>query len=93
MVSLVDVAEAGDRVATLRALRDRIAADIDAATAPRDLAPLAQRLMDCLQLIADAETANPETEGTALDELYARRRAASRSPDTARKARAPRKPK
>jgi hypothetical protein len=39
------------RLGTLKALRDRLAADIDGTTSARDVAPLAQRLMDVLAQI------------------------------------------
>lgn len=68
---LAAVARAGNRAETLRALRDRLAAELDDCDSKRDVAALSQRLMDVLAQIAELPA---EKEGTALDEL-ARRRA------------------
>lgn len=87
--SLAVVVAAGDRVKSLRALRDRLAADIDDCGSLRDLASLSQRLMDVLAQIEACETARPEAEGTALDELSSRRRVAGR-PDASSSTRAAR---
>lgn len=76
----------GDRLKSLCALRDRLAADLDVCESMRDVAALSQRLMDVLAQIAAVEAAKPETQGTALDELAARRRAAG-LPDASGQAR------
>lgn len=68
---LAKVAASGDIGATLRALRDRLAADIEVCESGRDLAALSARLTDVLERIAALPA---EKKGTALDEL-ARRRA------------------
>jgi hypothetical protein len=72
--ALSGVARAGDRLETLRALRDRLAAEIDVCDSKRDVAALSQRLMDVLEQIEAAEKARPESKGTPLDELAARRK-------------------
>lgn len=79
----------GDRLKSLRALRDRLAADLDVCESMRDVAALSQRLMDVLAQIAAVEAEKPEKQGTALDELAARRRAAG-LPDASGEARASR---
>jgi hypothetical protein len=43
--SIAAAAKTGDRATTLRALRDRIAAEVDAGVPARDLASLSARLM------------------------------------------------
>lgn len=84
---LAATARAGDALATLRALRDRIAADLDSCDSARDVASLSQRLMDVVEKIAALEKAQPAAKGTPLDEL-ATRRSGKKSP--ARPARAAR---
>jgi len=82
---LASVAAAGVRVATLEALRDRLALEIDAGESARDVSSLSQRLMDVLTEIADL--APPvKAKGSPLDELAKRRSARVATP--ARKARA-----
>lgn len=83
-MSLREVAGTGDRLETLRALRDRIASQIDETDSARDVAALGQRLMDALGQIDDIEGSTPEQKGTALDDLRARR--AARRSGAARKA-------
>ena len=72
-MALSEVAAGGDRLVTLRALRDRLALDLDGCESKRDVASLSQRLMDVLEQIEAAEKAQPETKGTALDEIARRR--------------------
>jgi len=68
-----DAAASGDRLRTLRALRDRLADEIDVCDSPRDLAPLTRELS---RVMAEIDAlAPPESKGTPLDEL-AKRRAA-----------------
>lgn len=69
---LAATAASGDTAATLRTLRDLLAAQIEVCESGRDLAALSARLMDVLERIAALPA---ERKGTALDEL-ARRRAA-----------------
>lgn len=71
----------GDELASLRALRDRIAADLDNTRSARDVASLGRLLADVLERIARVEAATPDVKGTPLDEL-ARRRAGRGSPDS-----------
>jgi hypothetical protein len=68
-------ARAGDRLETLRALRGVLALQIEATDSARDVAALSQRLMDVLAQIDACEKADPVREGTALDEVNARRAA------------------
>jgi hypothetical protein len=67
---LAAVVRAGDRRRSLEALRDRLAADIDAADA-RLVPALAKQLVDVLRDIEGLR----EPEGSALDDLAARRAA------------------
>lgn len=71
--SLVAAVASGDRLGALRALRDRLALEVDSCGSARDVAALSQRLMDVLTQIAAVEAEAPEQEGTALDELKRRR--------------------
>ena len=75
---LADVAATGVRLDTLRALRDRLAVEIDATASARDVAALSARLLETLAEVAAAEAAEPKPKGTALDE-FTRRRSASAS--------------
>lgn len=70
-MSLVEITCSGDRLGTLRALRDRIALQIDETDSARDVAALAQRLMDVLEQI---EHLDPAKRGDEVDEITARRR-------------------
>lgn len=71
--SLSDVVRAGDLVASLEALRDEIAADLEACQSMRDKAPLYMRLVDVLARIEDARPI--KAKGDAVDEIAARRSA------------------
>ena len=61
-------------MASVRALRDLLAAAIDGTTSARDIASLAARLLDVLDLIESAERLSAPAVGTTLD-VIARRRA------------------
>ena len=91
-MTLAEAVAAGNRLVSLRALRDRLARDLDVCESMRDVASLSQRLMDVLGQIEAAELAKPEKVGTALDELTARRRTAGR-PDSSGSVGATRKAK
>lgn len=65
---LAAVVQGGDRRKSLEALRDRLAADIDSADA-RLVPALAKQLVDVLRDIEGLR----EPEGSALDDLAARR--------------------
>lgn len=72
-VSLADAVASGDRVASLRALRDVLASNIGAAESPRDVAPLSRQLS---LVMAELDALAPqERKGTHLDQLADRRRA------------------
>ena len=77
---LLPVAAGGDYLATLEALRDRVAAQIDATDSARDVAALSQRLLDVPAAIEDATRRQPQQKGTALDEFTQRRLGPSASP-------------
>ena len=70
---LSQVAATGDVAATLRALRDRLAREIETCGQARDVAALSRQLTDVLQRIAALPS---EQKGTPLDELAKRRRLA-----------------
>lgn len=69
--SLIDAAASGDRPATLRALRDRLAVEIQTCDSARDIAALSRQLTDVLNQL---ESLPKPAEGTPLDELANRRR-------------------
>lgn len=69
---LVAAVQGGDEGRVLRALRDNLAARLDACESDRDYATLTARMTDVL---ARLDALPGSTKGTALDEL-ARRRAA-----------------
>lgn len=72
--SLKESAASGDRVATLRALRDLLAAEIEGCGSARDVAALSRQLT--MVMVEIAELAPPVAKkGTPLDELRARRTA------------------
>lgn len=67
---LASVAAEGDRTATLKALRDRLAREIERCESGRDVAALSRQLTYVLEQI----DANPgEVEGSPLDDLAKRR--------------------
>lgn len=81
---LSESAAAGDRLQTLRDLRDLLARQIEACDSLRDLASLSGRLQAVLDQIAELEP--KKAEGDGIDEI-ARRRAARRpssAPDSGR---------
>lgn len=57
----------------LRALRDHVAAAIDAGPPPRELAPLAARLQSVLEAIEEASPTEVQRPTTSLDEIRAKR--------------------
>lgn len=67
--SLAAVTAMGDREDSLKALRDRLAREIDAADHPRDVAALSSRLTDVLSQLAAIE--NPKA--SKRDELAKKR--------------------
>lgn len=72
---IVAAAVTGSRITALRALRDRLALDLDTCDSKRDVAALSQRLMDVLVQIDDlgGGTAEKKPE-TKLDEFTKRLR-------------------
>ena len=82
-MSLGEVVSQGDLRASLEALRDRLAAEIDGADQARDVAALALRLTDVLRQLDELPAAQGEAVN-ALDEL--RKRRADREPNAGRKA-------
>lgn len=74
-----DAAGSGDRLVTLRALRDRLAQEIDQCDQARDVAALALRLTDVLSQI----DAIPNTEAVSAADELANRRSARRNSSSA----------
>ncbi len=58
----------------MKALRDRLAVDIDVCVSARDVSSLSQRFMDVLEQI-DSVAGKSQQKGTPLDELKKRRAA------------------
>lgn len=69
---ILDVVKGGDRRATLEALRDVLAAAIDAGPEPRDLASLVLRLE---KVVAELDSLPVDGKGSLGDALAARRKA------------------
>lgn len=84
-MSIADAAATDDRLATLKAVRDRLANELDNAL-PMNVAALAGRLQSVLEEIAALE---PKESGDLLDEL-AERRQSSRGATSKRSASAAR---
>lgn len=70
----------GDRLKSLRALRDRIAETIQVTDSARDLAALSRQMTEVLSQIEALEKRAPEEKGTPLDELAKRRSARGAKP-------------
>jgi len=85
-VSLHESARGGDRLATLTALRDVLAEQIDNTESARDVAALSLRLMDVLRQVDELEKASAPAapKGSGIDEVNARR--AAREAGAARQA-------
>lgn len=83
-MTLPETAATGDRLATLRDLRDVLAKSIVETDSGPAVAALSRQLTDVLSQIEVAEKAEPEQKGTALDELQKRR--AARGAGAARQA-------
>ena len=73
MTEIKSVAQEGDRLATLKALRDRLASAIDDSTGAVGIAQLSKQLTDVLDQIA-ALTPVETKEETPLDEFTRRLR-------------------
>jgi hypothetical protein len=76
--SVAAAALTGDRAATLRALRDRIAAEVDAGVPPRDLAALSARLM---AIAAELDHLDSGKETSPLDSFLSDPAAGSPGPE------------
>ena len=75
---LTDSAASGDRLSTLRDLRDLLARQIESCESMRDLAALSARLQSVLEEIAELEP--KKAEGDGIDEIAKRRAARRPSP-------------
>ncbi|WP_375489064.1 hypothetical protein [uncultured Mycobacterium sp.] len=69
--TLANAAAGGDTLAVLCCLRDRLAAELDAATSARDVAALSHQLTDVLARIQAVRAAR--VMPAKIDELRARR--------------------
>lgn len=74
IASVAAAARTDDALATLRALRDKLAVEVDLSEHPKDLATLAARLMDTLERVEKAQSKAVPDNGV-LDELKQRRAA------------------
>lgn len=72
MSQILQAAESGDRLETLKCLRDKLAATLDATESARDIPPLARRLAETLAEIATLEGEGGGS-GSVLDEIVASR--------------------
>lgn len=86
-MSVHEAATSGDRLATLRKLRDTLARSVDECDSMRDLAALSGRLQSVLDEIAKIE--GPRKVGDNIDEI-AQRRSARRASSAKRPVRAKR---
>lgn len=80
---LAQVAATGDRLATLRAMRDRLAAQIDETNSGRDVASLTKQLQEVIDRIAALEPpkgVKDELSGWLSDDQDAGRDPASSTP-------------
>lgn len=68
------IAAEGDRLATMRALRDRLAADLDDCASARDVAALSRQLSQSLEIIQALEQGR-NVARSPLDDLASRRAA------------------
>ena len=84
MSNLRTVAAKGDQAATLRALRNAVAARMDVCSSDQNYSTMARVLVDVMAAIAVLEHQANVANGTALDELT-RRRAAAGRPDSTRR--------
>jgi hypothetical protein len=74
MSGITEASASGDRISTLRELRDLLARELDAvATPPAAKAAMARQMVLILEDID--RLAPPEQKGTPLDQLEQRRRA------------------
>lgn len=60
--SIVDAAKSGNKLDTLTALRDSIAATIETCESGRDMAALSKRLMEVMDEIEEINSMNVVTE-------------------------------
>lgn len=67
------------RIASLEALRDRLAREIDGCESSRDVAALSNRFQDVLREIDELRPPVVEKPSTPLDELRARRETARKT--------------
>lgn len=72
-MSVFEQASAGDRLATLEALRDTLSLRIDESDSARDVAALAGQLTQVLKQVEELSKAQG-AQGSKVDELAERRR-------------------
>lgn len=71
-MSLPDAVTTGE-LEGLRALRDRLASEIESCAAARDVAALSARLMEVMKRVAEIEAKAP-AQSSVADEIAERRR-------------------
>lgn len=69
MVSLVDVANTGNRLETLKELRQLLAKRLDESCTDRDMASLSRRLMQCCSEIEKLESESDQNRDNALQRV------------------------
>ena len=70
---LEEIAEKGDDLEALKALRQKIAQTIDSTESARDLPPLARRFQEVIEKIAELEEEQRlKGKGSVLDEVLQR---------------------
>jgi hypothetical protein len=72
--NLTYAATSGDRLATLRALRDRLAEEIDASKSARDIASLSKQMTEVLEQIDKIESSKSGDEVTILETVLIKHR-------------------
>lgn len=86
-MALAKAASSGSRLKALKALRDRLAADLDDCSSARDVASLSQRLMDVLAQIDELGGGVKEKpKETGLSEFEKRLRDRESAPKAPRSA-------
>lgn len=83
MSDLVTAAKSGDYLATLTALRDRLAEEITNTTSGRDLASLSKQLTDVLREINDMPDPTGESKADEIAQRREERRRAAQGNESA----------
>jgi flagellin-like hook-associated protein FlgL len=90
---LADISAVGDRLKTLKVLRDRLAAVIDDTDSARDIAALSKQLTEVLEQIDTIENSKPGDEVTILESVLIKHKASTAAIGRQVSAKAPTKTK